>query len=497
MYTNRRNITLALLVATFLAAIEVTVVSTAMPTIVGELGGLELISWVFAIYLLTSAITTPIFGKLADLYGRKKIFIAGSVLFLIGSMLCGLAGSMTSLIWFRALQGIGAGALLPVTFTIIGDVYPYEKRGQMQGIFSSIWGIAALVGPLVGGFFVDSLSWRWIFYFNLPFGIVSIALIWMFLKESVNETNKKIDYAGAITFSIAMTAFLFAVISGGGEYAWTSPLILGLFGIFIVFSIAFYIIELRAEDPMIPLKLFKIRDITVSNASGFFISAVSIALSTYLPMWVQGVMGKGATFAGLTLSPMSIGWLIGSVVSGKLLVKHGTKIFALMGCGFITIACFILLLADTDTSYWYFIGLMFIGGIGFGLSMTVFTVIVQSSVGWEIRGASTGLATFTRTLGQTIGIAIFGTWMNKEIASLSASNSGRTFDFNEINKLLDPKEAVLLPSDQLSQMHNILASSLHSVFIFICGAAIAGLLAVLWMPRHENQLDSVKREEVR
>lgn len=489
MQANRRNITLALLVATFLAAIEVTVVSTAMPTIVGELGGLELISWVFAIYLLTSAVTTPIFGKLADLYGRKKIFIIGSVVFLIGSMLCGLADSMTSLIWYRALQGIGAGAMLPVTFTIIGDVYPYEQRGKVQGLFSSIWGIAGLIGPLVGGFFVDSLSWRWIFYINLPFGIISIIMIAIFLKESVDKSSKKIDYAGALTFTIAITALLFAVITGGGEYAWTSPLIVGLFVTFIVFSVVFYYIQLKAEDPMIPLNLMKVRSIAVSNIVGFFISAINIALCTYLPMWVQGVMSKGATFAGLTLTPMSIGWLIGSIISGKMLVTKGTKVFSVIGVLLITVSCFWLLAAEIGTTYWLFIAVMFIVGIGFGLSMTVFTVIVQSAVGWNLRGASTALSTFTRTLGQTIGIAVFGTWLNKEIARLSTSvnNSSQGLDINEVNKLLDPKKAADLPVDQLHQMQDILASGLHSVFIFICGWAVVGLLVVLWMPKYSGE----------
>lgn len=489
MQTNRRNITIALMVATFLAAIEVTVVSTAMPTIVAELNGFKLISWIYASYLLTSAVTTPIFGKLADLYGRKKIFMYGSILFLIGSMLCGLAGSMEMLVVYRALQGIGAGAILPVTFTIIGDVYPYEQRGKVQGLFSSIWGIAGLVGPLVGGFFVDWLSWRWIFYINVPFGILSIILISLFLKESIDKSEKSIDYAGAVTFTIAMTALLFALITGGSEFPWTSPVIIGLFALFVVFLVLFYFIQLRAKDPMIPLKLFKIRGIAVSNAAGFFISAVNIALSTYMPMWVQGVMGKGATFAGLTITPMSIGWLLGSIVSGKLLVTRGTKIFAMIGVTVITLGCFWLLAAGIGTSYWLLMLIMFVVGHGFGLSMTVFTVIVQSAVDWKLRGASTGLSTFTRTLGQTIGIAIFGTWLNKEIIRLTSGASFETeaLDINKLNELLDPKIATGLPIDQLHQMQQVLASGLHSVFLFACAWGLIGLVTVVFMPGRKTE----------
>jgi len=482
---NKRNITIALLVSTFLAAIEVTVVSTAMPTIVGELGGLELISWVFAVYLLTSTVTTPIYGKLADLFGRKKIFILGSVLFLIGSMLCGLADSMTSLIWFRAVQGLGAGAMLPVTFTIIGDVYPLEQRGRMQGLISSIWGIAGLVGPLVGGFFVDSLTWRWIFYINVPFGVLSIILIAIYLKENVQRTKQKIDYAGAFTFGVSITALLFAVITGGVRYAWTSPIILGLFAVFAVFGLLFYLIQIRTTEPLIPLKLMGIRSIAVSNISGFFISAVLIALTTYIPMWVQGVMGKSATLAGLALAPMSIGWLIGAMISGKGAVKGNIRLLTLLGASAVALGCFGVTLTDSDSPYWLYTALMFVTGLGFGLAITVFQLIVQSSVTWRMRGSSTALNTFMRTLGQTIGIAIFGTWLNKEIARLSASGSNGegAMDMHQLNKLLDPGFVSQASPDIVVRMEQVLAAGLMSLFAFVFVWSIVSVLTSLWMPR--------------
>jgi len=496
LLTERRNITLALLTATFLAAIEITVVSTAMPTIVGELGGLQLISWVFAVYLLTSTVSTPIYGKLADLFGRKKVFQFGSALFLLGSMLCGWAGSMESLIWFRALQGLGAGAIMPVTFTIIGDVYPLEQRGRIQGLLSSIWGIAGLVGPLVGGFFVDSLSWRWIFYINVPFGVLSMILIGVFLKENINKTKKQIDYAGALTFTIGMTALLFAVITGGDRYAWTSPIILGLFAVFAVFGALFFFIQIRSAEPLIPLKLMRVRSIAVANIAGFFISAIIIATTTYLPMWVQGVMGMSATTAGLALAPMSFGWLIGAVVSGKRIVSGDMKLLSASGAGIVALSCLGLVMTGFATPYWVFASLMFVCGLGFGLVFTVFTLIVQSAVNWSLRGSSTGLNTFMRSLGQTIGIAVFGTWLNQRIGQLSASEAGGgpQMDMEQLNKLMDPEYVSSVSQSVLDKMEHILAGGLHGVFVFVCIWSIAGFLIAWAMPRRLPKSNAASKE---
>ncbi|MGZ9585432.1 MDR family MFS transporter [Paenibacillus marinisediminis] len=482
----RQMVTLALLLSTFLAAIEVTVVSTAMPKIVADLSGLELISWVYASYLLTTAVSTPLFGKLSDLFGRKNIFIFGSVLFVLGSMLCGLSQNMTQMIIFRAIQGVGAGALMPVTFTIVGDIYNYEERAKIQGLFSSIWGIAGLVGPLVGGFFVDSLSWHWIFYFNVPFGIISVWMIAVLFHEKVERKKKSVDYAGAATFTVGMTAFLFILIAGGQSIPWNSPLIYILIATAIVFLTWFVFIERRAAEPMVPFELFKVRDIAVSNLVGFLASAVLMGINSYLPLWIQGVLGQSAKSSGLSLTPMSIGWLIGSIIGARMLIKSGGRLTTAFGATFIVISATWLAVITGQSSVLMIILLTFLAGLGFGFSFTAFTIIVQSSVPWNMRGASTALNTFIRSLGQTIGIAIFGTYLNSHIAAAVqqagpevAGNIGK----DDLNKLLDPEMTQQLAPDVVHHLRGFLESGLHSVFVLMAIIAAVSMLTTLLMPK--------------
>ncbi|MBP1933792.1 MDR family MFS transporter [Ammoniphilus resinae] len=461
MNTYQRNITIALLIATFLSAIEVTIVSTAMPVIVNKLGGMDLISWVFAVYLLTSAVTTPIFGKLSDLFGRKMIFMVGVSLFLLGSALCGFSQTMEQLIWFRALQGIGAGALMPTTFTIIGDIFDYEQRAKVQGLFSAIWGIAGIFGPLVGGFFVDYLTWHWIFFINIPFGLVSMLLLGRSLKESSEKKERIIDYSGALTFTIGMTALLYALLSGGNEIPWNSKAMYFLFGVALVFLALFIRIQLRHPEPMVPLGLFKYRDLAVSNLVSFFMSAILIGLTAYLPLWIQGVLEMGATSSGLTLTPMSLGWPIGAVLSGRLLVRLGARSISLLGTVLVAIGSLALALVTAATANWVLVVIMFFVGLGFGLSFTVFTVVVQSAVGWNMRGAATSSNTFLRILGQTLGIAVLGTVLNQHIGAYSASGEQ-------------------VPPD-------ILAGGLHMVFVILAGIAIVSALFTGLIPKHKPQ----------
>ncbi|HEY2493842.1 MAG TPA: MDR family MFS transporter [Paenibacillus sp.] len=470
-----------ILLSTFMAAIEGTVTGPAGPAIVSNFGGMQLMSWIFTAYLLTMAVTTPIFGKISDIYGRKPVFLIGSLLFVIGSLLCGFAGSMEQLIVFRAIQGIGAGAVIPVTFTIIGDIYPIEERGKVQALLSSVWGISSLVGPLLGGYFVDYWSWRWIFGFNVPFGIISILLIVRYLPKHNVKRETKIDYAGAITFTIGMTALLFSLATGGQYFKWDSPLLIGCILIAVIFLILFFIVEKRAEEPMIPLKLFRIRDIAVSAGANLLISSLLIGLTTYTPLWIQGVMGKNATFSGLALAPMSIGWMLGSVAGAKLLLSAGSRKTTMIGIGCIVLGALGLAMMTGNTPSYMLLIFTFIYGIGFGYSSTVFTIIAQSSVGYNLRGSSTALNTFVRSLGQTIGVAVFGSWINLKIVALLKDNPETTGSVtqDDINKLLSPEGSGQVPASIWSAMRHVMEGSLHSLFIVMAVIAVISFIIVM------------------
>ena len=493
--TNKKMVTVAMLVAILLVAIDVSVVSTATPKIIDDLNGLHLLSWVFAIYTLTTAVTTPIYGKLADLFGRKKIFIIGVILFVIGSMLSGAAQSMHQLIWFRALQGIGAGAVMPVTFTIIGDIYPGEQRAKMQGIFSSVWGVAGLLGPLVGGLFVDHLSWRWIFYINLPIGIITLILIMSFFHESLEKRERRsIDYLGAATFTIAISSLLFALLNGGNEgYAWNSVVIISSFIIAAVFLILFIIIETKVSDPIIPSSIFTIPTILISNLIGFLFSFVLIGLNVYLPMWIQVILGHSATSSGLTLMPMSIAWPLGATIAGRYMYKIGAKFTTVVGAVFILAGTSWLLAVGIGTPYWYFVGIMIVIGLGMGYVSTPTTVIVQSSVGWKMRGAATASNNFMKSVGQTIGIAVFGTIFNQGIASYMKENATSDKALRgDFNSLINSDVLSTLPDLTVHYIKNTMAHGLHIVFIGMFIFAIITIVTTFFLPSHKKIMEQQK-----
>ncbi|MBN8193471.1 MFS transporter [Bacillus sp. NTK074B] len=442
--TKQKSVVFALLIATFLTAIEGTIVSTAMPKIVEDLGGSELYTWVISVYLLAIVISTPVFGKLADLFGRKIMFTIGVSIFLAGSMLSGLSQSMEQLVLFRLIQGIGAGALTTLPFTIIGDVFTFEMRAKMQGWMSSVWGIAGITGPLAGGFIVDTISWHWIFYMNLPFGIVSLFLLWTSLKENIEKKKHKIDYSGIITFAVSITAFLYALTLLKEQNHMTGS----IFTLLIVAAVGislFLWIESKAEEPMLPLTLFKNLFITISTIAGFMLGFILVAVTFYIPLWVQGVTGLNATMSGVTMLPMSITWPFAAVLSGKLMAKTSIGRITIMGISVITAGCLGLVLLTENTTVPLMMVVTAMIGFGFGLSLTAFTVAVQSSVEWKVRGAAMGTFNLMRNLGQSIGIAVSGLWL----------------------------------SDQLSG--HALESSLHTVFIIlvvlaVCAIVTAGML---------------------
>lgn len=495
--TNRRMVTVGMLVAILLVAIDVTVVSTAMPQIVRDLSGLSLLSWVFAIYTLTTSVTTPIYGKLADLFGRKKIFLFGVSLFVIGSMLSGISGTMTQLIIYRAIQGIGAGAVMPITFTIIGDLFPGEQRAKMQGVFSSVWGIAGLLGPLVGGFFVDQISWRWIFYINLPVGLVSLIIVTVFFHETLEEKKSRhIDYFGALTFTIGLSSLLYALLNGGGKYAWNSSIIITLFIVAIVFILLFVFIESKVSEPMLPLSLFHNPVIIVSNLIGFLSACVLIGLNVYLPMWIQILLGHSATSSGLTLMPMSIAWPLGATFAGRYMYKIGSKTTAMIGTVFIVLAASWLLALGLSSPYWYFVGIMLVAGLGMGYATTPTTVMVQAAVGWKMRGSATASNTFMRTVGQTVGVAIFGTLFNNSVLNFDMSkipgaSAHPNMSFSDL--VSSPKVLKQLPADVIKVIHHTLVSGLHTVFIATFIIALLTLLTAFFLPSHQKVMEQQKQ----
>ncbi|UOF89459.1 MFS transporter [Fodinisporobacter ferrooxydans] len=493
--TNRKNVTIAMMIATFLAAIEVTVVSTAMPTIISDLGGINLISWVYAVYLLTTSVTTPIYGKLADLFGRKMIFSVGTLIFLCGSMLSGLAHSMDQLIFFRAIQGIGAGAVMPITFTIIGDIYTFEERAKMQGLFSGIWGISGILGPLVGGFFVDAISWRWIFYFNVPFGLVSLIMVWMFLHETFEKKKHQIDILGAGVFTIGATALLYALLSGGQTWPWSSPVLIALFCLAFAALLLFVRIETKVKEPILPLHLFRMRVISVSNLASFLISAVLIGINAYVPLWIQGVLGYSATGSGLTLTPMSISWTLGAIVGGRLMLKIGSRKVALIGTLCIAIASIWAATVSIHTGYVIFVCIMFIAGVGFGFSVTSFTVVVQSSVSWNLRGVATASISFVRTLGQMIGVVLFGTVFNHTLQGFLKGHSVQGINtIEDFNKLLNPEFAKQLPQPLLHTLREVFVSGISHVYLSLAVIAVLGYIATWRLPRFEGNANAQKSE---
>lgn len=484
--THRKMVTVAMMLSILLVAIDTTIVTTAMPSIIKQLSGLKLISWVFAVYLLTTSITAPIYGKLADLFGRKSIFIFGVVIFVLGSMVSGMAQTMHQLIWFRAFQGLGAGAVTPLTFTIIGDLYPGEARAKMQGLFSSIWGVAGLIGPLAGGLFVDNISWRWIFYINVPIGIIAILLVFSFLQETeVKKTKKSIDYWGAAFFTVSMGSLLYALISGGESYAWNSVVIISLLAIAVVFLLLFLKVEAKVEEPMLPLSLFKIPVIAASNVIGFVSNCVLIGVNVYLPIWIQTLLGHSATSSGLTLMPMSFAWPLASTLAGRYMYKIGSKITVLCGAMLIAAGSAWLLLVDTGSPYWYLVGVMVIIGLGMGFCSTPLTVLIQSAVGWNLRGAATASNTFSRSLGQTVGIAVFGSVFNSALNRYVHIHGG--WQGGDISNALASGASAKIPASALEVLKNGMAQSLHLVFMLVFAISIVTLLlSAILLPSHRK-----------
>jgi EmrB/QacA subfamily drug resistance transporter len=476
---HRGIVVAALMMAMSLTALDSTVVGTAMPTIVGTLGGIAVFSWVFSVYLLTSTVTVPLYGKLADLYGRKPVLLAGAAIFLVGSALCGTAQNMTQLILFRAIQGLGAGAVQPVTMTIIGDIFSIEERAKIQGFFGLVWGVSSIMGPTIGGVITDRASWRWVFYVNLPLGIAFLALLWVFYRERIQRTRHVIDYLGSVLLAGSIAILLIALTEGVKSFGWVSPQTVGLLVLSLSLLALFVRQEARAPEPTVPLWLFRNRIIAIASAVMFMSGAVLFGISAYVPLFAQGVQGGTAINAGLVVAPVSIGWVIASNISGRLILRAGYYPSGLAGAVFLTLGSLLLLSLVRTTPQWLTMTAVFIIGLGMGFNTSTFTISVQNAVAWAQRGIATAAIQFFRTIGGSIVVAVMGAILNSRTAALEAAGGA--------NVLLNPETRAGFAPDVLAAMQDVLAAGLHQIYFLLLAAAAISFIAVWFFPRGRVQ----------
>lgn len=478
--TNRPMTIVALLLAMFLAAMEMTVVSTAMPTAVGDLGGIHLYAWVFAAYMLTATVTLPIYGKLADLYGRKPVMLAGIALFLGGSFLCGHAGSMNTLILFRATQGLGAGAIQPIAMTIVGDLFDVHQRARIQGILGAVWGLAGLVGPVLGGAIVQWLSWRWVFYVNIPLALACAAVLLLAYHEKVERHDHRLDFAGAALLSLTV---VFALLT-------TRPRTegLGFLPAAVVSALLFLWVERHAAEPLLPLGLFSRRVMAVASATGALVGAAMISVVTFVPLYVQIVLGGSPTDAGTAIAPIAIGWPISSTLAGRILPRTGYK--ALIRGGLALTFCAALglsFLLRPGADLWSLRATMLFYGLGLGFANTPLIIAVQSSVPWNQRGVATASTMFSRSIGGTLAVGILGGVL---AAALAAGGAPPVV----VDKLLGPERS-FLPAALVRSLSGVLQGGMERIFQAVAVIAFAGFAASLLFPSIRITLRATPADE--
>lgn len=414
--SERGPVLIAVMLATGLIAIDATILATAVPSIVADIGGFTQFPWLFSIYLLAQAVSVPLYSKLADTVGRKPVMLFGIGLFLVGSVLCGVAWDMTSLIVFRAVQGLGAGAVLPVSITITGDIYSVRERARVQGYIASVWAVSSVVGPTLGGLFAEFASWRWIFFVNIPLCIIAA---WMLLRayhEKVGREKHRIDVAGASVLTVALTLLILAVLEGGQAWAWNSWQSIGAFTVGGVLLVAFAFIERRAAEPVLPLWLFSRRLIVTTSLISLGVGAVLIGLTSYVPTFLEVSAGTSPLISGLAVAALTLGWPIAASQSGRLFLRIGFRCTALIGLAVAVLGAAALVVASFTPNPWTTAIACFIVGLGLGLVASPTLIAAQSSVPWTERGVVTGANMFLRSVGSAVGVAIFGAVANGVIA---------------------------------------------------------------------------------
>jgi len=488
-----------LMAGMLLAALDQSIVGTALPRIVSDLGGLNHLSWVVTAYLLTSTASTPLWGKISDLYGRRIIFQATIVIFLIGSALCGLAQNMPELIIFRAIQGIGGGGLMAIAFAIIGDVIPPRERGRYQGYFGAVFGVSSVAGPLLGGWLTDAINWRWVFYINLPIGAAALVVTSIALRMPVVKRNHKIDYLGATTIVASVTSLLLYLNWAGEHYGWLDFRAFWLVIVALVFAVLFVFVEFRAEEPIIPMRLFRNEIFTVGNIFGFLIGSALFGGAVFLPLYFQTVQGMSPTRSGLAMLPMVAGMFSMSIASGVLITRTGKyKIYPIVGTVILALSFFLMSTIEWNTPYWQIAIFAFLFGIGLGLAMMTIVTPIQNAVEMRDMGVATSATTFGRSLGGAIGAALFGAilasrltvYLAEELAGAPAT--GTPLNVNDV-------EAVqALPEPFKTDVLVAYTRAINDIFLYALPIILAALVVIFFLkeiPLRTSQLTAKETTE--
>lgn len=489
-------IIIALMASLLLAALDSTIVSTAMKTIVNELDGVKYYAWPFTIYMLCSTVIIPISGGLADIFGRKPTFMVGILVFLLGSVLCGLSQNMIWLILARGVQGLGGGTLMTSVFTVVADIFPPQKRGKYMGIVTSVFGLASIIGPLVGGLITDLLNWRWIFYINIPIGAVAILLVILFMPNFKTEGRKsKIDIPGTIFIVLALVPMLLALSFAGSTYAWASPQIIGMFVLSAAMFVLFVVAESKVQNPIIPMSFFKERAIWITLIIAFLSSVIMFAAIVYIPYFVQGVLGTSATTSGAVTIPMTVALMLTSNLIGIFATEKSTlfRFFTILAFVLSAVGAILLSFLTVNSSYMMVIIYMVVLGLGIGITMPITNINVQNAAPIEQLAAATGTTQFFRTIGATIGSAIFGAIMTSSMArgftslDLTGVPTGIQSSLRNPQVITDsgalagiiaqtPAEQTEAVTTAITGAKNVLLSGIHNVFIFCAVIAVAGII---------------------
>ena len=507
---------IGVLLGLLLASLDQTIVGTAMPRIIADLGGFEHYAWVATSYMLTSTAAVPIFGKLSDIYGRKYFFIGGMIFFMVSSALCGASQSMLQLVLFRGLQGIAGGILMTNTFALIADIFPPAERGKWQGVISGTFGLSSIIGPALGGWLTDGPGWRWVFYVNIPVGILAVIVSFIGIPTIAQGQKRPIDWLGAAGIVGTTTPLLLALSWGGSEYAWNSTEIIGLLTMAAVMLIFFLFAETRAEEPIIPLHFFKNRTFAISTSAMALLGAGMFGAIMYLPLFVQGVLGRSAASSGAALTPMMLGMVVASTTSGQIISRSGRyKWSPMTGLSLLTIGMFLLTRMNQDTTNAVLVRNMVICGVGMGMTMPVFTLAVQNTFPRQVVGTVTAAVQFFRSIGSTIGVAVMGSLLTIQVRNQLQSSVPTdvldAFPADQLDKINaqalsspearaqllaafgDRPDAQSLFDRLMNSLQGVLNNAIHDVFIIATVIALTALLLVLFLP--ENKLKKAEKPE--